>query len=159
MDIHACKNFIKMGDCRYMYHLGIHGYIFENGDCNLLWKILSTIWSRKGGGSHLNGQKWHFDKWLKGWVTTPTSHLLNLPMKCVLFLLFCSIAAVIFLTCNLYIVWNTNVHQWNIAMCDYQEKVWLVDTRTDRRTDRRRTKWSLCAAMLRRRYKNLDYLV
>ena len=42
----------------------------------------------------------------------------------------------------------------NIAMRDYQEsvttkKVWLPD----RRTDRRRTKWSLCAAMLRRRHK------
>ena len=41
---------------------------------------------------------------LKGWVTTPTSLLLNLTMKCVLFLLFCSIAAVLFLTFNLYIV-------------------------------------------------------
>ena len=43
----------------------------------------------------------------------------------------------------------------NIAMCDYQEsvttkKAWLLD----RRTDRRQTKWSLCAAMLRRRHKN-----
>ena len=30
------------------------------------------------------------------------------------------------------------------------KKVWLPD----RRTDRRQTKWSLCAAMLRRRHKN-----
>ena len=55
-------------------------------------------------------------------------------MKCVLFLLFCSIAAVIFLTFNLYIVWNTNVHQWNIVMCDYQESV--TTGHTDRQTDR-----------------------
>ena len=43
----------------------------------------------------------------------------------------------------------------NITMRDYQESVttkivWLPDGRTDRR----RTKWSLCAAMLRRRHKN-----
>ena len=38
------------------------------------------------------------------------------------------------------------------------KKVWLSDRQTDARThahtDRRRTKWSLCAAMLRRRHKN-----
>ena len=34
---------------------------------------------------------------------------------------------------------------WLPRKCDY---------RTDTRTDRRRTKWSLCAAMLRRRHKN-----
>ena len=39
----------------------------------------------------------------------------------------------------------------NIAMRDYTKKVWLPD----RRTDRCRTKWSLCAAMLRRRHKNI----
>ena len=43
---------------------------------------------------------------------------------------------------------NACVRLRNIAMCDYQESV------TDRRTDRRRTKWSLCAAMLRGRHKN-----
>ena len=32
------------------------------------------------------------------------------------------------------------------------------DYRTDGRTDRRRTKWSLCAAMLRRRHKNVSGL-
>ena len=41
----------------------------------------------------------------------------------------------------------------NIAMRDYQES---VTTRlTDGRTDRRRTKWSLCAAMLCRQNKKL----
>ena len=34
------------------------------------------------------------------------------------------------------------------------KKVWLPDRHTHTRTDRRRTKWSLCAAMLRRRHKN-----
>ena len=38
----------------------------------------------------------------------------------------------------------------NIAMCDYQESV------TNGQTDRHRTKWSLCAAMLCRRHKNLS---
>ena len=44
----------------------------------------------------------------------------------------------------------------NIAMLDYQESVTTgqTDTQTDGRTDRRRTKWSLCASMLRRRHKN-----
>ena len=36
-------------------------------------------------------------------------------------------------------------YAWLPRKCDY---------RTDRRTDRRQTKWSLCAAMLRRRHKN-----
>ena len=40
----------------------------------------------------------------------------------------------------------------NIANCVTTKKVWLLDRHTDRRTDRRRTKWSLCAAMLRRRH-------
>ena len=40
----------------------------------------------------------------------------------------------------------------NIAMRDYQESVTIGQT--DAHTDRRRTKWSLCAAMLRRRHKN-----
>ena len=35
---------------------------------------------------------------------------------------------------------------WNIAMRDYQES--LTTGQTDRWTDERRTKWSLCAAML-----------
>ena len=35
--------------------------------------------------------------------------------------------------------------------CD--RKVW----QTDRQTDRRRTKWSLCVAMLHRRHKNVSY--
>ena len=35
-------------------------------------------------------------------------------------------------------------------MRDYQESVTIGQT--DTRTDRRRTKWSLCAAMLRRRH-------
>ena len=41
----------------------------------------------------------------------------------------------------------------NIAMRDYQESV-TTDV-PDRRTDRDQTKWSLCAAMLRRRHKNM----
>ena len=39
----------------------------------------------------------------------------------------------------------------NIAMSDYQESV--TTAQTDGRTDRRRTKLSPCAAMLRRRHK------
>ena len=44
----------------------------------------------------------------------------------------------------------------NIAMRDYQESVTTgqTDRQTDGQTDRRRTKLSLCAAMLRRRHKN-----
>ena len=38
-----------------------------------------------------------------------------------------------------------NSYSWLPRKCDY---------RTDGRTDRRRTKWSLCAAMLCRRHKN-----
>ena len=34
------------------------------------------------------------------------------------------------------------------------KKVWLPDRQTHAHTDRRRTKWSLCAAMLRRRHNN-----
>ena len=41
-----------------------------------------------------------------------------------------------------------------IAMRDYQDSDYRTYGQTDRRTDRRRTKWSLCAAMLRRRHKN-----
>ena len=41
----------------------------------------------------------------------------------------------------------------NIAMRT-TKKAWLWDRRTDERTDRRRTKWSLCAAMLCRWHKN-----
>ena len=41
----------------------------------------------------------------------------------------------------------------NIVMLDYQESV--TTGQTDGRTDRRRTKLSLCAAMLRRRHKNV----
>ena len=39
---------------------------------------------------------------------------------------------------------------------DYQESVTIgqTDARTHTHTDRRQTKWSLCAAMLRRRHKN-----
>ena len=40
--------------------------------------------------------------------------------------------------------------------------VWLprkCNNRTHRRTDRRRTKWSLCATMLRRRHKNLRMIL
>ena len=36
--------------------------------------------------------------------------------------------------------------------CDYRTD---THTHTDRRTERRRTKWSLCAAMLRRRHKKV----
>ena len=36
--------------------------------------------------------------------------------------------------------------------CDYR-----TDTQTDRQTDRRRTKWSLCAAMLRRRHNKTAF--
>ena len=44
----------------------------------------------------------------------------------------------------------------NITMHDHQESVTTgqTDRQTDGRTDRRRTKLSLCAAMLRRRHKN-----
>ena len=38
---------------------------------------------------------------------------------------------------------------WLPRKCDYR-----TDTQTDGRTDRCRTKWSLCAAMLRKRHKN-----
>ena len=38
---------------------------------------------------------------------------------------------------------------WLPKKCDHR-----TDTQTDEWTDRRRTKWSLCAAMLRRRHKN-----
>ena len=41
------------------------------------------------------------------------------------------------------------------GMRDYQESV--TTGQTDRRTDRRRTKWSLCAAMLRRRHNKLSF--
>ena len=44
----------------------------------------------------------------------------------------------------------------NIAMRDYQESV--TTGRTHKRTDRRRTKWSLCATMLRRRHKNTRHV-
>ena len=44
-------------------------------------------------------------------------------------------------------------HLRNIAMRDYQESV--ITGQTDGRTDRCRTKWSLCAAMLCRRHKNI----
>ena len=40
----------------------------------------------------------------------------------------------------------------NIAMRDYQESV--TTGQTEGRKDRRRTKLSLCASMLRRRHKN-----
>ena len=40
-------------------------------------------------------------------------------------------------------------YAWLPRKCDYWTDAW-----TDRQTDRRRTKWSLCAAMLRRRQKN-----
>ena len=51
-----------------------------------------------------------------------------------------------------------------ISMRDYQEK-WdyridgWTDGQTDTRMDRRQTKWSLCAAMLRRRHKNLIHIL
>ena len=41
---------------------------------------------------------------------------------------------------------------WNMAMRDYQEGV--TTGQTHGRTDRCRTKWSLCAAMFRRQHKN-----
>ena len=41
----------------------------------------------------------------------------------------------------------------NIDLRDYQENV--TDGQTDKPTDRRRTKWSLCVAMLRSRHKYL----
>ena len=54
-----------------------------------------------------------------------------------------------------------NIH---VAMRDFNvprtKKVWLPDRHTDGRTDRRRTKWSLCAVMLHRRHKTVqDYSV
>ena len=44
----------------------------------------------------------------------------------------------------------------NIAMRDYQESV--TTGQTDGQTYRRRTKWSLCATLLRRRHKN-EFLI
>ena len=45
---------------------------------------------------------------------------------------------------------------WNIAMHDYHES---VNTRqTYRQTERRRTKWSLCAAILRRRRNKIVHI-
>ena len=41
-------------------------------------------------------------------------------------------------------------YAWLPRKCDYR-----TDRQTDGRTDRRRTKWSLCAAMLRRRRNKL----
>ena len=45
----------------------------------------------------------------------------------------------------------------NIALCDYQESVTTrhTHTYTDGQTDRHLTKWSLCAAMLRRWHNKL----
>ena len=57
--------------------------------------IFGAIFRQKGGGYNLK------------------TLTLNPPMKYVLFLQLCSIAEVIFLTLNLYIVLNTNVHQLN----------------------------------------------
>ena len=37
--------------------------------------------------------------------------------------------------------------------------MWLPDRQTHRWTDRCWTKWSLCAAMLRRRHKNIEFVV
>ena len=37
--------------------------------------------------------------------------------------------------------------------------MWLQDRHTDGRTDRCRTKWSLCAAMLRRRHNDVECLL
>ena len=44
-----------------------------------------------------------------------------------------------------------------IVMCHYQESVTTgqTDRHTDGQTDRRRTKWSLCVAMLRRRHNKM----
>ena len=39
----------------------------------------------------------------------------------------------------------------SFGKCD--RKVWQMDRQMDGQTDRRRTKWSLCVAMLRRRHK------
>ena len=39
-------------------------------------------------------------------------------------------------------------------LCVTTKKVWLADRQTHAHKDRRRTKWSLCAAMLRRRHNN-----
>ena len=44
-------------------------------------------------------------------------------------------------------------YAWLPRKYDYR-----TDRHTDGRTDRRRTKWSLCAAMLRRRHKNVYLL-
>ena len=45
----------------------------------------------------------------------------------------------------------------NIAMRDYQESVAIGQT--DIQTERRRTRWSLCASMLRRRHNNYGILI
>ena len=44
----------------------------------------------------------------------------------------------------------------NIAMPDYQESATTRQADRHTHTDRRRTKWSLCAAMLRRRHNKRD---
>ena len=53
-----------------------------------------------------------------------------------------------------------------IPMCRYASQatqkhmgVWQMDRQTDGRTDRRRTKWSLCVAMLRRRHINIFFVL
>ena len=47
-------------------------------------------------------------------------------------------------------------YAWLPRKCDYRKNK-HTDRQTDGRTDRRRTKWSLCAAMLRRRHNNLMF--
>ena len=49
-------------------------------------------------------------------------------------------------------------YAWLPRKCDYRTDT-HTDRQTDWQTDRRRTKWSLCAAMLRRRHKNQGVLV
>ena len=64
--------------------------------------------------------------------------------------------------------WHNNKHSGSILsnarvacetqLCVTTKKKWLLDRYTDWWRDRRWTKWSLCAAMLRRWHKNVRYM-
>ena len=91
MDRHACKKFIKMAYCRYMYHLGIHATdtFLKMGVATFYEKYCLPFGPERGAvlkmaKNDIFGEIFR----LKGWVTTSTSLLLNLPMKSMLFLLF-----------------------------------------------------------------------
>ena len=81
-----------MAYCRYMYHLGIHATdTFLKMGIATFYEKYCLPFGPERGGQYLKWQKMTFSGEifrLKGWVTTPTSLLLNLPMKSMLFLLF-----------------------------------------------------------------------